>query len=146
MYNWPRFRSERFKVEFTSAGEDYLFWMSLARSGARVAFSSDPEVRCGRGVNVYSGSGWGTPGHLLRVHQEILFRKTARQLFPMNRTQSIHIKAELARLRVAFARDLLHRAKHRIRTPAKLLLAHFKADPVTYGRLPVSIVQILGSR
>jgi len=145
VYSWPRHQTERFRVEFTSAGEDYLFWMALARRGARVAFSSDAEVRCGRGVNVYSGSGWGTPGHLLRVHQEILFRKTARRLFPINAIQNEHIKSELARLRLAFARELLHRVKHRIHTPGKLLAAHFKADPVTFGRLPISIVQILRS-
>ena len=89
VYRWPRFEAERFKMEFTTAGEDYLFWMALARAGARVAFSSDVAARYGRGVNVYSGSGWGTPGHLLRVHQEILFRRTVRRLFPLTSVQEV---------------------------------------------------------
>lgn len=146
VYRWPLFRSERFKVEFTSAGEDYLFWMTLARAGAQVAFSSEVGARCGRGVNVYSGSGWGTPGHLLRLHQEILFRKTVRQLFSLNAVQDQHIQSELNRLRLAFARDLLHRLRHRTRTPAKLLAAHAQADPMTFGRLPLSVLQIVAGR
>lgn len=146
VYRWPLFRSERFKVEFTSAGEDYLFWMTLARAGAQVAFSSEVGARCGRGVNVYSGSGWGTPGHLLRLHQEILFRKTVRQLFSLNAVQDQHIQSELNRLRLAFARDLLHRLRHRTRTPAKLLAAHAQADPMTFGRLPLSVLQIVARR
>ena len=97
-------------------------------------------------MNVYSGSGWGTPGHLLRLHQEILFRKTVRQLFSLNAVQDQHIQSELNRLRLAFARDLLHRLRHRTRTPAKLLAAHAQADPMTFGRLPLSVLQIVAGR
>ena len=143
MYRWSRFQAERFKVEFTTAGEDYLFWMALARAGAKATFSSDAEVRYGRGVNVYSGSGWGTPGHLQRVHHEILFRRTVRRLFTLTAVQNQHVQCELNRLRVAFARDLLHRGRHWIHTPAKLLLAHAQADPMTFGRLPLSVLQIV---
>ena len=142
VYRWPRFQAERFKVEFTTAGEDYLFWMTLAKAGAAVAFSSDVEARYGRGVNVYSGSGWGTPGHLLRVHQEILFRRTVRQLFALTAVQEQHVQSELQRLRLAFVRDLLHRLRHRKSVPKGLLVRHFKVDAATFLGALASVVRI----
>ena len=51
VYDWSRFPSARFRIEFTTAGEDYLFWMALATQGARVAFSSQIETSCGKGIS-----------------------------------------------------------------------------------------------
>jgi succinoglycan biosynthesis protein ExoW len=146
VYRWQRFAGQRFMTEFTSAGEDYLFWMALARAGAKAAFGAEVAVRCGRGVNVYAGSGWGTPQHLLRVHQEILYRNTVRRLFNLNPAQAEHVRRDLSRLRGAFARDLVHRLRHRQAFPPGLLRKHFGADPGTLFRLPLSMLEIVKSR
>lgn len=146
VYRWDRFSAVRFRVEFTTAGEDYLFWMSLATQGARVAFSSQIETTCGKGVNVFAGSGWGTDGHLLRVHQEIRFRQAVRQNFTLDATQRKHISRDLQRLRLAFVRDVLHRLRHRKGFPNGLLIAHAKADPLTFAMLPWSLLNILAGR
>ena len=53
VYDFARHAAQRFKVEFTNAGEDYLFWMQLVRSGARIAFSSRSQAQYGKGVNIY---------------------------------------------------------------------------------------------
>ena len=146
VYRWDRFSEVRFRVEFTTAGEDYLFWMSLATQEARVAFSSQIETTCGKGVNVFAGSGWGTDGHLLRVHQEIRFRQAVRDSFTLDAPQKAHINHELQRLRLAFVRDLLHRLRHRKGFMDGLLKAHAKVDPLTFTGLPWSLLKILAGR
>jgi len=146
VYRWDRFAALRFRIEFTTAGEDYLFWMSLVTQGARVAFSSQIETTCGKGVNVFAGSGWGTEGHLLRVHQEIRFRHAIRQSFTLDKTQRKHVSKDLQRLRLAFVRDILHRFRHGKGFADGLLAQHMKADPLTFGASLWFLLLILTGR
>lgn len=141
VYDFRHFSEQRFRTEFTNAGEDYLFWMELAKKGAKVAFSSIPEVRCGKGVNVYSGSGWGSEQHLLRIHNEIKYRLTTVQLFPLNSAQQAHIDQAVASLRLSFARDLMHRVVHRKSMPWPLLKRHLMLDPRSFLALPVNLTR-----
>jgi succinoglycan biosynthesis protein ExoW len=143
VYDFQRFKDKRFKVEFRNAGEDYLFWMDLAYSGAKVAFSNQCEVRCGRGVNVYAGSGWGSEQHLARISNEIRYKKLTAQLFPLNAAQKSHINASLQTLRMSFARDLIHRVAHRKRLPMKLLAQHAGMDMASYLGMPWAIVKLV---
>ena len=139
VYDARRFPAQRFRVEFTNAGEDYLFWMDLARVGARCCFSSQVEATYGRGVNVYSGAGWGTEQHMLRVHNELRFKKTVAREFELGDEQRALIRTHVAALRQAFAGDLLHRLSHRQSTSTALLLAHLKLDPLSYLQLPATV-------
>jgi succinoglycan biosynthesis protein ExoW len=143
VYSWPRFSETRFLTEFTMAGEDYLFWMTLASHGARIAFSSQIETTCGKGVNVFSGSGWGTDGHLLRVHQEIKYRLFVARRFALNSTQQAHICADLSRLRMGLVRDVLHRIRSRKPIAWTVLLNHAKLDPYFIVALPRCAVRIV---
>ena len=143
VFRWHKFGRERFLVEFTTAGEDYLFWMSLCSHNARTAFSNKIEATYGRGVNVFSGSGWGTEGYLLRTHQEIKYRKAVESLFKLDPTQQQRIHQELKRLRKAFASDILHRLRHRKGLPTGLLTAHRKVDFRTFMELPANIIEIV---
>ena len=146
VYDFNRFNSQRFRVEFTNAGEDYLFWMELVHLNARIAFSSQPEATYGKGVNVYAGSGWGSEQHLLRVHNELKYRKTTAKLFTMTAEQHSHIQACVRDLRAAFIRDLIHRIAHRKRIPLKLLKVHFKIDSLTYLYAPIILFRLLRSK
>lgn len=146
VYDFESFAMQRFKVEFTNAGEDYLFWMELVRKGAKIAFSSQPEVRCGKGVNVYAGSGWGSEQHLLRLHNELKYRITTAKLFTLTNTQHSHIENCVRDLRLAFARDLLHRLSHRKPLPWPVLKQHFKLDPRSFLELPKNLTKSIFSR
>lgn len=143
VFRRERFGEKRFKVEFTNAGEDYLFWLDLAHNGARIAFSAQCEARYGHGVNVYAGSGWESEQHLLRVHNELRYRKVTRQLYSVTKAQQDHLRMSVRELRLAFARDLLHRVTHRKPLPAKLLAAHFKLDPMSFFNLPLAAITML---
>ena len=143
VYSFRRFANQRFKVEFTNAGEDYLFWMELVHSGAKIAFSTHSEAKYGKGVNVYAGAGWGSEQHLLRVHNELKYRKTTAKLFALTEVQRDHIRDCVRDLRVSFVRDLLHRISHRKKLTPRLLATHFKMDPLTYAVAPIVLIKLL---
>lgn len=146
VYRRSGFDDVRFRTDLTTAGEDYLFWMAMAKRGARVCFSDQVEVVYGKGVNVFAGSGWGTDGHMQRLHDEIAFKKSVRQEFPLTPLQSEHVASSLQSLRLAFARDLLHRLGHRKRLSWPLLRRHARLDPLSYLLLPISILRIVTGR
>lgn len=136
VYDVQRWPEKRFRVEFANAGEDYLFWMELASSEAKIAFSTQCEVRYGHGVNIYSASGWGTENHLLRIHNELKYRMTTSLLFSLTADQQTHLKSCIEELRAGFARDLLHRLVRRKPLPLAILRAHLRLDPISFTKLP----------
>ncbi len=146
VFDFERFADQRFKVEFTNAGEDYLFWMTLAYLGAKIAFSDQSEARYGRGINVYARSGWGTEQHILRIYNELKYRKLTGKLFPLNDEQRQHVGNCVRELRLTFARELLHRIKHRKPIPWMTLKQTFKLDPLSFLLLPGYILQSFYSR
>ena len=146
VFDYARFRWHRFKVEFTNAGEDYLFWIDLVLAGARCAFSARTEAVYGRGVNVYAGSNWGSERHLLRVHNEIKFKKLLRSAYPLNELQIHTVNESLTTLRRDFASDIMYRLKHRHALPVNLLSAHLKLDPMSYLMLPINAMRVIRRR
>lgn len=146
VFDFARFRRHRFKVEFTSAGEDYLFWIDLVLDGARCAFSARTEAVYGRGVNVYAGSGWGSERHLLRVHNEIKFKKLLRSAYPLNELQRSSVDESVTALRREFASDILRRLRHRRGLQLNLLIAHLALDPLSYIMLPANAFRIFRKR
>lgn len=128
---WPALR---FRPEYVSAGEDYLFWLDLCRLGARIAFSARCECRYGAGVNIFSGASWGTPAALLRMHYEIKYRKALPLLFPLSLAQQRANQRQLTGLRHGFIDSLLHSTWHRQQPPAGLMSRHARLDPSTFAQ------------
>jgi succinoglycan biosynthesis protein ExoW len=113
VYRFGSVRTLRFREEFVYAGEDYLFWLDLSRMTDRIAFSSAREVVCGDGVNVFSGSGWGTEKSLIRLHYEMKYKKAIARLYPLTERQVRDNRAAVQALRRGFVADVLHRVAHR---------------------------------
>jgi len=113
VYRYRKFPALRFRPEFFYAGEDYLFWLDLSAQTRRIAFSSAVECICGRGVNVYAGSGWGTENSLVRLHHEMKYRKAVSRLFKLSSRQSMANQQAVRALRKSFVADVLHRLLHR---------------------------------
>lgn len=143
VYRRAGFSELRFRIDYTSAGEDYLFWLGLVRAGSRIAFSSQVEATYGRGVNVYSGAVWGSPEHMLRVHNELKYRKLLQREFCRNAEQKAFLRTAVHQLRRDFIRDLTHRLKHRKPLPRALLSRHFRDDPATLWLAPLLLLEIL---
>ena len=110
VYSFTNFAGQPFKIEFTNAGENYLFWKEFVYRDEKIAFSSEADVRCGKGVNVYVGAGWGN-----------------------------HIWTCVYDLRVAFIRAVIRRCTHRQKLPLKLLAAHLRMDRWTYMSAPAML-------
>lgn len=143
VYRWAAFAKQRFRPEYTNAGEDYIFWMELTHQGARIAFSTECEARYGRGVNVYSGTAWGSQQHLLRVHNEMRYRKFTAERFPVSSAQRVHLQNAVRSLRSEFVQDVLHLLKHREKLPLPLLARHLRMDPLTFVQMPLIAWRLL---
>jgi succinoglycan biosynthesis protein ExoW len=142
VYNFQKYREVRFHRKLRSAGEDYLFWMTLAARGAKFAFSSKIEAVYGRGVNVYSGSGWGTEGHLLRIQNEMQFRKLTKETFALSASQSNFVDQQIQTLRLACVRDILHRLMHFHPISVSLLRSQARVDLETLLAFPLLALKV----
>jgi succinoglycan biosynthesis protein ExoW len=120
VYRVQKFADHRFRPEFRRAGEDYLFWMGLAARGATFCFGTEPMVDCGRGINIFSGAGWGTDGFARRLYDEVSYRLVCEREFALTPIAREHARSERRRLAKAFVRDFLHRVRHRKRLDWRL--------------------------
>jgi succinoglycan biosynthesis protein ExoW len=139
VYRFASFRTLRFRPAFVYAGEDYLFWLDLARITDRIVFSSAREVTCMDGVNVFSGSGWGTERSLIRLHHEMKYRKAIARLYPLTQRQMHDNRATVQALRRSFVADVLHRLAHG-KPFFGVLLKQLRVDPVgVLGFVPLAL-------
>lgn len=131
----------RFNQALVNAGEDYLFWMACARRNARFCFSTEVEVRCGSGVNVYARSRWGTESHLKRVHHEMRYRKILRDDRTLTVEQRRFVVDRIEELRCEFAGGMFHRIKRR----ASIDWATVKAQAALDPHLVIELILKAGS-
>jgi succinoglycan biosynthesis protein ExoW len=103
----------RFPQAHRHGGGDYLYWMDLIQHGARFVFSTQPEVRCGSGINMWYGSGWGTDGLAKRILDEARFRKTVLTRYAKNTATQNMLRQRLAELQVLLWQDAIHRIRRR---------------------------------
>jgi succinoglycan biosynthesis protein ExoW len=132
VYRYRKFPELRFREEFVYAGEDYLFWLELSRLTNKIAFSILCECTCGPGVNIFSGSGWGTEKSLVRLHHEMKYKKALGRIFPLNSAQMDGNKKAIASLRRTFVADVLHRLTHKKPVDKALMTEQLKVDPQTF--------------
>lgn len=146
VYRFEKMPTLRFRKEFVYAGEDYLFWMSITQLTDKFAFSSKVECKCGKGVNVFSGSGWGTEKSMIRVHQEMKYRKAVNKLFKLNEIQKTENNRVIKGYRHTFVRDVLNRLSHKRSLDFHAVKQQFKLDPQTYlFFLPITLNILLES-
>ncbi|MBV8380362.1 MAG: glycosyltransferase family 2 protein [Paucibacter sp.] len=144
VYRWAGREKIRFRTEYRRAGEDYLFWLELAAGGARFAFSTEIEARYGRGVNIFAGVEWGSLAYLERTADEVKYRQTTLAEFARSDVVRVEATAALDRLRVAYARGLLHSLR---RQPVGALarLGHYlRGDPAWLLRAPWLLITNAG--
>ncbi|QKC80443.1 glycosyltransferase family 2 protein [Mesorhizobium sp. NZP2077] len=84
VFRFPNHSGLRFDTELRNAGEDHLFWLSLASSSCAV-ISFDSNVYCGKGVNIYySAFDWNLKSSVDRYGYLVLFYLKIRSKFPLN--------------------------------------------------------------
>jgi succinoglycan biosynthesis protein ExoW len=71
---------QRFDIDLRSAGEDWMYWLNIAYSGARIAISWRTNTEAGEGVNIFfSAFDWDSPTTLDRVGSKLLFAEKLRR-------------------------------------------------------------------
>jgi succinoglycan biosynthesis protein ExoW len=103
--------SARFPQQHRHGGGDYLYWMDLIQHGAKFVFSTQPEVRCGRGINMWYGSGWGTDGLSKRILDEGRFRRKVLDRYASSDETRRQLSDRLAELQLLLVQDAIHRLR-----------------------------------
>lgn len=111
VYNFAKFSKHRFQSSYRHMGEDYLFFADVASDKPKYAFSWTPEVKCGRGVNIFVNSGWGTDSFLDRLCDEMRFRRYVENNFELTAQQKEKNNLKIKRIRKDFIRALLGHCK-----------------------------------
>jgi succinoglycan biosynthesis protein ExoW len=134
----------RFDLSLLAAGEDCLFLLRLIGRTTTVCCSTDINVVCGEGVNVfYSKYNWDDPGHLVREVGQLLALYRYSDALPLSRDDRAYLMSCVKRERndIAFfaARWFL---KERLRWPRGL--ADLKRADARFWRwLPLHAMYVL---
>ena len=146
VYRFKKFPKLRFRESFVYAGEDYLFWMELAKLTDKIVFSTRCECTYGSGVNIFSGSGWGTEKSLVRIHYEIKFNKAIAEIFSLTKQQNQICNQRLHDKRVSFVADILHRLRHHREIEMQVLKMQLRSDPQTFIFFIPLVISLVFSR
>lgn len=141
VYRYESFPALRFREEFFN-GQDYFFWLDISRLTKKIAFSAQVECDCGKGLNIYSGAGWGTERSMERLLNEIKLWKSVAREFGLDAQQRRHNNTRLSALNVSLARDLLYRLHNSKTIPFAKLRSHFSVDRLFPIRLLVNSLRI----
>jgi succinoglycan biosynthesis protein ExoW len=119
----------RFPQGHRHGGGDYLYWMELIRHGATFVFSTEPEVRCGKGINMWYGSGWGTDGMALRLLDEARFRRRVLTHYANAVETRRCLRIRLVELQTGMLQDMVHRLRRRKPVNWAVIRTFFRANP-----------------
>lgn len=113
----------RFDLSLLSAGEDCLFLLQLISLTSKICCSTDVNVVCAEGVNVfYSKYNWDDPGHLVREVGQLLALYRYFDTLPLSGHDGAYLRSCVSQERndIAFfaARSFL---KNRLRRPPGLI-------------------------
>lgn len=123
----------RFPQGHRHGGGDYLYWMELIRHGARFAFSTEPEVRCGKGINMWYGSGWGTDGLALRLLDESRFRRRVLRQYATADATRRALRGRIAELQAGMLQDIVHRMRRRKPVNWSVVRTFYATNPPAFG-------------
>lgn len=122
----------RFPQAHRHGGGDYLYWMDLITHGARFVYSTEAEVRCGEGINMWYGSGWGTDGLAMRIVDEARFRRKVLHNFARSEKTKANLRKRLTELQTGMLRDMAHRMRHSKPVHWKTIALFFRENPPTF--------------
>lgn len=128
VYRYTRFPKLRFREEFYN-GQDFFFWMDLSDQGAQWCFSTQVHCRCGTGINIYSGSGWGTDKSLQRIRNELFIWTSVERFYHLSPDLLNANRKTISNLKESVVRDLVHRVRHLKPVPMQLLADILKMVP-----------------
>lgn len=128
------------------AGEDIFFWMEIAKQTSRIFFSSQCEVRYGRGVNIFEGCEWGTTEDLARLRNVSRFHRTVSRRFSLDDSQAQWNANWLKQLDESFMTSFLSALKKRQHGCLNELYLQTVGRPQVLGKLVPAVRQLLAGK
>jgi len=125
----------RFPQAHRHGGGDYLYWMDLISHGARFVYSTEAEVRCGSGINMWYGSGWGTDGLAMRIVDEARFRRKVLLSYAQGERTKSSLRSRLAELQANMLQDVLHRLRARKKVNWRNVSMFYRENPPSLAML-----------
>ncbi|GJL62691.1 MAG: hypothetical protein NPIRA04_13450 [Nitrospirales bacterium] len=129
VYRFKKMPDIRYPIEFTITGEEYLFWLDLAKASDKIAFSTKCECRYGEGMNVYSATMWGHERAIEKIYDDMRYRKKIFERYEVNDVQRNALNERITSLRQSFVREVLHRLTHRMPINKQEFINFIKMDP-----------------
>jgi succinoglycan biosynthesis protein ExoW len=137
MFDNRRHGAIRFDVDLARAGEDYLFWLSLASAAGNIAFSARPMAARGRGVDLYRGAlAWNRPECICRLFYALMLHKKILERFCRTPDAREHLAAKLGKLRRGILYLLIRNALAHGRTNCWVLRQLASKDRQFWSDLP----------
>jgi len=125
----------RFPQAHRHGGGDYLYWMDLISHGASFVYSTQAEVRCGSGINMWYGSGWGTDGLAMRIVDEARFRRKVLLNYAQAERTKSSLRSRLTELQVNMLQDVLHRLRARKKVNWQAVSMFYRENPLSAAML-----------
>ena len=120
----------RFPQAHRHGGGDYLYWMDLIQHKAKFAFSTVPEVRCGQGINMWYGSGWGTEGLAMRIVDEARFRRKVLEKYAVTENTRKSLRHRLGELQLGMTQDVLYRLRRQHKVDWQIVKLFIRENPL----------------
>jgi succinoglycan biosynthesis protein ExoW len=133
-----------FSRRFRRAGEDQvLFWEILTRS-AHIMFSTEPTIVIGSaGLGTWRNSTYGSVAHLVRLADEIYFRRHAIGNFALSDGERRLLRSGIASRRYSALRSALHVLRRRRKGAVREVLNLFRSDPVCMACWCIDLPKLL---
>lgn len=146
VYRAKKFPHLRYPIDFTITGEEYLFWMDLARATDKIVFSTQCECRYEEGLNVYSATLWGHERAIEKIYDDMRYRKRIKERYELNAVQQKELARRISGLRQSCVDEVLHRLSHGMPINKKEIINFIKMDPQILAIFIPSTISSLISR
>lgn len=133
----------RFREDLINAGEDYLFWLEFNTNNTHIGFSSLPECVYGKGVNIYSGTKYGTSEYLNLIYYETKYRKTILKEIKTNTITRETIERKIKEQALNFLRSILNSIQNRRASDLSILFKYIWLYPEFLLYLPINFLALL---
>lgn len=112
-YRFNKYPNVRFRENLTCAGEDYLFWMDIAKENPKYIFNERCMVIYEEGINIYASVKWGTSEYQKLVIDEINYRSVLLNNYPLSKKSKEVLKERIRQGRIGFFQNLAGALKRR---------------------------------
>jgi succinoglycan biosynthesis protein ExoW len=135
--------AQRFDTDLRCAGEDWMYWLSIAYSGARIAISWRTNTEAGEGVNIFfSAFDWNIPATLDRIGCQLLFAEKLRQRVLKNAFQHKAATGIAWKYRRAYGFLLLRGMLNGRKPNFRLLRKVAQANPWFVPKIPYYFIAV----